>query len=228
MFVYPVGWNDGDPLTHSFFFSLSFVWSSFSSCFCVHHCVIVCMAPLPPPSSATSGPQSAQPIAGHHNRTNSLSQISLAPDHIYSLDINDYNIGQVIGTPIPFVISRTEKDWRENIGYGSSAIVHAATYIPLDKEVAVKMIELDRFESNQIEELRVSGKYRTHYNATSYAHILETVRGAGITYLAVIRARSIQAWCQRESAKTLPLENRSLVIRLDDYRHSTWYSPHII
>lgn len=41
-------------------------------------------------------------------------------------------------------------------GYGSSAIVYVAKYKPLQKLVGVKQIELDRFESNQIEELRVS------------------------------------------------------------------------
>lgn len=40
------------------------------------------------------------------------------------------------------------------IGFGSSAIVHTALYKPLDKTVAIKMIELDRFERNQIDELR--------------------------------------------------------------------------
>ena len=40
------------------------------------------------------------------------------------------------------------------IGYGSSAIVYAALYKPLDKMVAIKMIDLDMFERNQIEEIR--------------------------------------------------------------------------
>lgn len=41
------------------------------------------------------------------------------------------------------------------IGYGSSAIVYEAMYKPLKKKVAVKMIDLDMFERNQIDELRV-------------------------------------------------------------------------
>ncbi|KAI9313762.1 kinase-like domain-containing protein [Dichotomocladium elegans] len=40
------------------------------------------------------------------------------------------------------------------IGYGSSAVVYAARYTPLKKRVAIKMIDLDMFERNQIDELR--------------------------------------------------------------------------
>ncbi|KAI9474299.1 MAG: hypothetical protein EXX96DRAFT_621937 [Benjaminiella poitrasii] len=40
------------------------------------------------------------------------------------------------------------------IGYGSSAVVYEALYKPLRKRVAVKMIDLDMFERNQIDELR--------------------------------------------------------------------------
>ena len=40
------------------------------------------------------------------------------------------------------------------IGYGSSAVVYSAVYRPLKKLVAIKMIDLDMFERNQIDELR--------------------------------------------------------------------------
>ncbi|KAI8352899.1 kinase-like domain-containing protein [Blakeslea trispora] len=40
------------------------------------------------------------------------------------------------------------------IGYGSSAVVYEAVYKPLKKRVAIKMIDLDMFERNQIDELR--------------------------------------------------------------------------
>ncbi|KAI8993156.1 kinase-like domain-containing protein [Pilobolus umbonatus] len=40
------------------------------------------------------------------------------------------------------------------IGFGSSAVVFEAIYKPLNKKVAVKMIDLDMFERNQIDELR--------------------------------------------------------------------------
>ncbi|CAO3600902.1 unnamed protein product [Absidia cylindrospora] len=43
---------------------------------------------------------------------------------------------------------------QQPIGYGSSAIVYSAIYKPLNKKVAVKMIDLDMFERNQIDELR--------------------------------------------------------------------------
>ncbi|ORZ04369.1 kinase-like domain-containing protein, partial [Absidia repens] len=39
-------------------------------------------------------------------------------------------------------------------GYGSSAIVYGAVYLPMKKLVALKMIDLDMFERNQIDELR--------------------------------------------------------------------------
>ncbi|ORY52703.1 kinase-like protein [Rhizoclosmatium globosum] len=40
------------------------------------------------------------------------------------------------------------------IGYGSSAMVYIAKYLPLQKIVAVKVLDLDMFERNQIDELR--------------------------------------------------------------------------
>lgn len=40
------------------------------------------------------------------------------------------------------------------VGYGSSAVVYDAYYKPLNKRVAVKVIDLDMFERNQIDELR--------------------------------------------------------------------------
>ncbi|KAI8062497.1 kinase-like domain-containing protein, partial [Gongronella butleri] len=39
-------------------------------------------------------------------------------------------------------------------GYGSSAVVHEAIYKPTQRRVAVKVIDLDMFERNQIDELR--------------------------------------------------------------------------
>ena len=40
------------------------------------------------------------------------------------------------------------------VGYGSSAVVYDAFYKPLNKRVAIKVIDLDMFERNQIDELR--------------------------------------------------------------------------
>lgn len=56
-------------------------------------------------------------------------------DHQYSMNVSDYQLGPVIG-------------------FGSSAVVHMAKYVPLQMDVAIKMIELDHFERNRIDELR--------------------------------------------------------------------------
>ncbi|KAJ1555018.1 hypothetical protein HK405_003434 [Cladochytrium tenue] len=48
----------------------------------------------------------------------------------------------------------TDYDLGKPIGYGSSAVVYIATYLPLKKTVAIKVIDLDLFERNQIDELR--------------------------------------------------------------------------
>ncbi|KAK3828698.1 MAG: kinase-like domain-containing protein [Benniella sp.] len=45
-------------------------------------------------------------------------------------------------------------DIRLPIGYGSSAVVYDAFYKPLNRRVAIKVIDLDMFERNQIDELR--------------------------------------------------------------------------
>ncbi|KND03943.1 STE/STE20/FRAY protein kinase [Spizellomyces punctatus DAOM BR117] len=53
----------------------------------------------------------------------------------YSMCVDDYEVG-------------------EPIGYGSSAVVYIARYKPTNKAVGIKMIDLDMFERNQIDELR--------------------------------------------------------------------------
>ncbi|ORY99170.1 kinase-like domain-containing protein [Syncephalastrum racemosum] len=45
-------------------------------------------------------------------------------------------------------------DIQKPIGYGSSAVVYAALHKASNKRVAIKMIDLDMFERNQIDELR--------------------------------------------------------------------------
>ncbi|KAJ1557904.1 hypothetical protein HK096_004676, partial [Nowakowskiella sp. JEL0078] len=62
------------------------------------------------------------------------SSPSLAED-VYPMDPADYELG------LP-------------IGFGSSAAVYIARCIPLNKNVAIKMIDLDMFERNQIDEMR--------------------------------------------------------------------------
>ncbi|KAJ3354165.1 hypothetical protein HDU83_005771 [Entophlyctis luteolus] len=59
------------------------------------------------------------------------------PQFVFSMRFEDYELGNPIG-------------------YGSSAIVYIAKYLPINKIVAVKVIELDMFERNQIDELRAS------------------------------------------------------------------------
>lgn len=53
----------------------------------------------------------------------------------YSMNVSDYKLDDAIG-------------------YGSSAVVHLALYIPTQAYVAVKIIDLERFERNQIDTLR--------------------------------------------------------------------------
>jgi len=55
---------------------------------------------------------------------------------------------------VQYSMSPSDYKLNEAIGYGSSAIVHLATYLPMGAQVAVKIIDLDRFEKNQIDILR--------------------------------------------------------------------------
>eukprot|EP00835_Amoeboradix_gromovi_P001147 NODE_46_length_27655_cov_0.671796.p6 type:complete len:598 gc:universal NODE_46_length_27655_cov_0.671796:110-1903(+) len=66
----------------------------------------------------------------------SRENLACPPDApLFSQDLNDYELQTVIG-------------------YGSSAVVYQGLYKPLNRKVAVKEIDLDSFESNQIGELR--------------------------------------------------------------------------
>ncbi|KAK9707713.1 hypothetical protein K7432_010032 [Basidiobolus ranarum] len=67
--------------------------------------------------------------------TSSTTSLGQYGDMVYSNNINDYEI-------------------LSPIGFGSSAVVHMAIYKPLQRKVAMKMIDLDFFERNQIDELR--------------------------------------------------------------------------
>ncbi|KAF9953618.1 hypothetical protein BGZ72_005305 [Mortierella alpina] len=80
-------------------------------------------------SNTTSGGTPLSPVG-------SLTSSSLnLPDDSFSNNPEDYDI-------------------RLPIGYGSSAVVYNAYYKPLNKRVAIKVIDLDMFERNQIDELR--------------------------------------------------------------------------
>lgn len=61
--------------------------------------------------------------------------LSTPGESAYSMNAADYSLGPAIG-------------------FGSSAIVYYANYLPMGTPVAIKMIELDHFERNQIDELR--------------------------------------------------------------------------
>jgi len=68
-------------------------------------------------------------------KSGNTSAVTPSDDIQYSMTVSDYEIGNPIG-------------------YGSSAVVYIAKYKPLNKNVAIKMIDLDMFERNQIDELR--------------------------------------------------------------------------
>ncbi|KAI9279285.1 kinase-like domain-containing protein [Sporodiniella umbellata] len=78
------------------------------------------------------------------NRSNSLKLST----HNFSIDANHYP-----ASPQP-VWNMEDFEINQPIGYGSSATVYSAIYKPHHKKVAIKVINLDRFERNQIDELR--------------------------------------------------------------------------
>lgn len=80
-----------------------------------------------------AGADHDQPSLLAANVQQTRSSVSSADD--YSMNPSDYRLD-------------------EAIGYGSSAIVHLATYLPSQHQVAIKIIDLDRFEQNQIDTLR--------------------------------------------------------------------------
>ncbi|KAF8976779.1 hypothetical protein BGZ46_007975, partial [Entomortierella lignicola] len=59
-------------------------------------------------------------------------------------------------TLVDDIFSNNPEDYdvRLPIGYGSSAVVYNAYYKPLNRKIAIKVIDLDMFERNQIDELR--------------------------------------------------------------------------
>ncbi|CAO3590121.1 unnamed protein product [Absidia cylindrospora] len=83
------------------------------------------------PNSSSMDPLNKTTPATQTNKNSSLSTMNSQATN----GIEDYKLGGVIG-------------------YGSSAAVHSALYIPRNVRVAIKMIDLDMFERNQIDELR--------------------------------------------------------------------------
>jgi len=63
------------------------------------------------------------------------TRLSVSSGDDYSMNASDYKL-------------------EEAIGYGSSAVVYFSTYLLTQTQVAIKIIDLDRFEKNQIDTLR--------------------------------------------------------------------------
>lgn len=74
--------------------------------------------------------------------------------HVISGNMEDFTIKAPIGKVLLDLCSHG-LNGSLYIGYGSSAVVYSAVYTPLNLRVALKMIDLDMFERNQIDELRV-------------------------------------------------------------------------
>lgn len=85
-------------------------------------------------SNLLASPVLEPPIDHATTQTSKLTNAA-DPTVDYSMSAGDYRLEQAIG-------------------YGSSAVVHLATYLPTGASVAVKIIDLDRFERNQIDTLR--------------------------------------------------------------------------
>ncbi|OZJ02732.1 hypothetical protein BZG36_04707 [Bifiguratus adelaidae] len=105
------------------------------------------------PNLMTSGPStpgaglSAQVASGHMHPGQSSPSVAA----------NIASLGHTsVGSNLDLVLSHNLADYEIGapIGYGSSAMVYSAIYKPFNKRIAIKMIDLDMFERNQIDELR--------------------------------------------------------------------------
>ncbi|CAO3583975.1 unnamed protein product [Absidia cylindrospora] len=92
-------------------------------------------------STTTDGILSRIPsIHHHHHHHHEDSPLSAHTS-------NQLSDAQLSNTPEHYEL-------KEPIGYGSSAVVFGAIYKPTKRKVAIKVIDLDMFERNQIDELR--------------------------------------------------------------------------
>ncbi|ORX63041.1 kinase-like protein, partial [Hesseltinella vesiculosa] len=118
----------------------------------------------------------SEPIAiPRHNRTASCDRRTTAPFglavgsagsahsgsylHQPATSLNDYELKGVIGKSRAFIGSSCSRVSSGFIllllvGYGSSAVVYSALFLPQQRRFAIKMIDLDIFERKQIDELR--------------------------------------------------------------------------
>lgn len=95
----------------------------------------------------------------HHEHSTPTSPIpsSTLDSHVISGNMDDFTIKAPIGKVLLDLCNfRASCGQSIHVGYGSSAVVYSAVYTPLNLRVALKMIDLDKFERNQIDELRVS------------------------------------------------------------------------
>ncbi|CAO3597717.1 unnamed protein product [Absidia cylindrospora] len=99
----------------------------------------------------TSGLAPQSSLNSPYDTTNITTSPHLSP-YPSSVNVSTASLSQV--SESNWANRYEDFDIKEPIGYGSSAIVYGAVYLPMKKLVALKMIDLDMFERNQIDELR--------------------------------------------------------------------------
>nr|CAG8520582.1 14104_t:CDS:10 [Entrophospora candida] len=89
-------------------------------------------------------------------QTTDMKKSASIDEPVFSNSLEDYEIHT--NRPIGILLFNNEfVILTYSIGYGASAVVYGALYKPLNKKVAIKTIDLDFFERNQIDEVRVPG-----------------------------------------------------------------------
>ncbi|KAI8371579.1 kinase-like domain-containing protein [Radiomyces spectabilis] len=113
------------------------------------------------PSLPSAARRSMSVSEGLHNRLNQLHHHADVPSPATEMPPFPFNASANLSSSSIAQISEhnwanklEDFDMKKPIGYGSSAVVYGAVYKPLNKRVAIKMIDLDMFERNQIDELR--------------------------------------------------------------------------
>jgi hypothetical protein len=100
--------------------------------------------------------KSDRPLGAFHLRKQSSLGILSSKEQQQLTTSNPQN-----SLPISFQLE--DYDMGPCIGQGSSALVFFAKHIPTQTTVSVKVIDLDMFERNQIDELRVSSSWHSFY-----------------------------------------------------------------
>ncbi|KAG0162772.1 hypothetical protein DFQ30_001319 [Apophysomyces sp. BC1015] len=100
-------------------------------------------------------PPTPSPVQGHASKRSLTGSDLFSGLRIISNVQQESDLNDPSGFPDCHVITSIDEfEFKGIIGCGSSAVVHSAIYLPLNKRVAVKVIDLDMFERNQIDELR--------------------------------------------------------------------------